>query len=506
MANLITAMKNEQNFTYTENGAGTYSSTMSGILDLFGLGAAYRTRSEQDCLSLFAKAWAEDQTLALKCLFYLRDIRGGQGERRFFRVVLNDLAKTNPNAVRRNLENIVEYGRWDDLYCLMGTSLEKDVFALFQKQLKLDMTCKTPSLLAKWLKSENASSAETKRLGTKTRLALGISAREYRKMLSKLRQKINIVERLMSSNRWDEIEFDKIPSRAGFIYKNAFARRDIIKAKYERFMKNEKTKVNAAALYPYEVVHQLMQTTHSWSWPTANQISDLDRAVLNKYWANLKDYINGANLNALAIVDTSGSMNGTPIEVAVSLGMICAERCSGPYHNHFLTFSIKPRLQELVGDDFVAKACNLVSADWDGNTNLEAAFDLVLNTAIKNKLSQKDLPETLIVISDMEFDSCVCDNSYRSDSYCYWRRASTNPKTLMETMEQRWRNAGYKMPKLVFWNVNARNDRIPMKIQDGVSFVSGFSPVLFEQVIKGKTAWDLVLDKLLSERYEAITV
>ena len=503
MTNFIDALKNTQNFTYTENGAGTYSSTMSGILDLFGMGGSYRTRSDEDCLRLFNKAWAENQTLALKCLFYLRDVRGGQGERRFFKVCLHNLAITNPDVVRRNLENIAEYGRWDDMYCLMETSLEGDVFALFKKQLKLDMSCKTPSLLAKWLKSENASSAETKKLGAKTRAALGLSARDYRKMLSKLRQKINIVERLMSSNQWDKIEFDKIPSRAGFVYKNAFARRDIIKAKYEAFMKDENTKVNAKTLYPYEVIHEVMHTPGYNSWYSS--MSTVDRAALNKYWDNLVDYINGMEFNGLVMADTSGSMAGTPIEVAISLAMMCAEKCSGPYHNHFLTFSIQPKLQEIVGNDIVDKVRNLEKAAWDGNTNIEAAFDLLLNTAVKNDLSQDEIPQTLVIVSDMEFDSCVCDNSNcPRDRWVYWRNSSVNTETLMETMKNRWANAGYKMPNLCFWNVSARNDRIPMKIQDGVSFVSGFSPVIFEQIIKGKTAWDLVLDKLLSKRYEAV--
>ena len=503
MANFIDALKNTQNFTYTENGAGTYFSTMSGILDLFGMGGAYRTRSNEDCLRLFAKAWAEDQTLALKCLFYLRDVRGGQGERRFFKVCLHNLAMTNPDVVRRNLENIAEYGRWDDMYCLMGTSLENDVFALFRKQLKLDMSCKTPSLLAKWLKSENASSTETKRLGAKTRVALGLSARDYRKMLSKLRQKINIVERLMSSNQWDKIEFDKIPSRAGFVYKNAFARRDIIKAKYEAFMKDENTKVNAKTLYPYEVIHEVMNTPGYNGW--YNGMSSVDRATLNKYWDNLADYINGMEFNGLVMADTSGSMNGTPIEVAISLAMMCAEKCSGPYHNHFLTFSIEPKLQEIVGNDIVDKVRNLENAAWDGNTNIEAAFDLLLNTARRNHLSQDEIPQTLVIVSDMEFDSCVCDNSCRPTNRWGWGRSGhVDSETLMETMKKRWANYGYKMPNLCFWNVNARNDRIPMKIENGVSFVSGFSPVIFEQIIKGKTAWDLVLDKLLSKRYEAV--
>ena len=503
MADFIKVMKNEQNFTYTENGAGTYSSTMSGILDLFGLGGAYRTRDNQDCIRLFDKAFAEDQTLALKCLFYLRDVRGGQGERRFFRVVLKNLAIEYPEAVRRNLDNIAEYGRWDDMYCLVGTPLEKEMFAALEKQLRLDMTCKTPSLLAKWLKSENASSKETKALARKTREAFHLSARDYRKILSKLRAKINVLERLMSANRWDEIEFDKIPSRAGFIYRNAFARRDIIKAKYEKFMTSDDTKVNAKTLYPYEIIHQML-SGHGWSWPSADQIPALDRKTYQKYWENLADYINGMAFNGLAMVDTSGSMTGTPIEVAVSLGLMCAEKCSGPYKNHFMTFSSQPRLQEVIGNDITAKVCNLIKAGWQMNTNIEAAFDLILDVAKRNHLSQDEIPENLVIISDMEFDSCVTTASY-SGTYDYWNsKTSVSKETLFESMRKKWAAYGYQLPKLVFWNVDARNDRIPMKVEGNITYVSGFSPVLFEQIVKGKTGWDLVLDKLLSKRYEAV--
>lgn len=484
MADFLNAIKDEQNFTYTENGAGSYKSTMSGILDLFGLGGAYRSRSNEDCIRLFKKAWAEDPTLALKCLFYLRDVRGGQGERRFFRVVLHDLAITHPEVVCRNLDNISEYGRYDDLYCLMDTPLEKDVFEFIKNQLKLDMVSKTPSLLAKWCKSENASSKETKRLGTKTRMALGISAREYRKMLSKLRAKINIVERLMSANRWEDIEFDKIPSRAGFVYRNAFAHRDIIKAKYESFMKSDDTKVNAKTLYPYEIIHQIFDNYRA---------SALDIAVYDKYWENLSAYIAEMKLNALAVVDTSGSMynmNRTPIEVAVSLGMLCAEKNVGPYHNHFLTFSASPRLQEIKGDNIYDKVRNLEQADWGFNTNIEACFNLMLDVAKKNHLTQNEIPHNLIIISDMEFDRCITD-SHRKE-------------TLFETLEKRWATAGYELPGLIFWNVNARHNLIPMKTEGRVTYVSGFSPSLFESIVKGKSGWDLVLDKLLSKRYEAV--
>lgn len=386
----------------------------------------------------------------------------------------------------------------------METSLEGDVFELFNKQLRLDMSCKTPSLLAKWLKSENASSKETKKLGYKTREALGLSAREYRKMLSKLRAKINVLERLMSANRWDEIEFDKIPSRAGFIYRNAFARRDIIKAKYEKFMTSDDTKVNAKTLYPYEIVHQIF-SDRGWSWPSADQIPALDRKTYQKYWENLADVLKGYSFNGLCMCDTSGSMTGTPIEVAVSLALYCAEKCSGPYKNHFMTFSSQPRLQEVIGSDITAKVCNLVKAGWQMNTNIEAAFDLILDVAKRNHLSQDEIPQNLIIISDMEFDSCVTTASYSDRYSSYWSpKTSVNKETLFESMRKKWAACGYKMPSLCFWNVDARNDRIPMRVENGITFISGFSQTLFDSIMKGKTGWDLVLDKLLSERYKAV--
>lgn len=230
---MLNGLKNATNYTVTENGAIAHKTTRSDLLDMFAMGAAMRNRTDADVMLMFRKAFEENPVYALKCLFYIRDVRGGQGERRFFRVVIRDMAKQDSmrEAVRRNMENIAEYGRWDDLYAFVGTPLENEAFALIKKQLALDVQCKTPSLLAKWLKSENASSKETTRLGNITRRHLNMTHKEYRKVLAVLRTRINIVEKLMSENRWEEIEFDKIPSKAGLIYKNAFARRDIIKAK-----------------------------------------------------------------------------------------------------------------------------------------------------------------------------------------------------------------------------------------------------------------------------------
>ena len=257
MNTFLNGLKEETNFGYTENGAIKRNTTNSNLLDLFAMGAAMRNREEEDCILMFQKAYKENPVYALICLFYIRDVRGGQGERRFFRTVVRYLAKTETEAVRRNMEYFAVYGRWDDLYCLVDTPLEAEMFTFLKRQLALDVQSKTPSLLAKWLKSENTSSADSRALATRTRKAFGMTSKQYRKTLSVLRTKINIVEKLMSENRWDEIEFDKIPSRAGLIYKNAFARHDIERLKanpeaqtYEAFIKDENTKVNAKVLYP----------------------------------------------------------------------------------------------------------------------------------------------------------------------------------------------------------------------------------------------------------------
>lgn len=214
------------------------------------------------------------------------------------------LANNDPDVVKKNIDNVSEYGRWDDLFALMDTKLEDYMLFKVKEQLALDMDCKTPSLLGKWMPSENASSRDTKKLANKIRKYLKMTHKEYRVMLSELRKKINIVERLMSANRWEKIEFDKIPSKAGLIYKNAFARRDLIAKKYKEFIKSESTKVNAKALYPYDVVAKAIQATSRYN---RNELDDIDRAAIEKYWNNLPNYFkNDTEDNSmLCVIDTS---------------------------------------------------------------------------------------------------------------------------------------------------------------------------------------------------------
>lgn len=497
MNKFLNGLTDATNFGYTENGSLTHCSTKSALLDMFAMGAAYRTRSDEDCILLFKNAFEENPVYALKCLFYLRDCRGGQGERRFFRVCLKWAAENYTEEIKRNIKNIPLFGRYDDLYVFVGTPLEETAFNTIKEQLALDVQCKTPSLLAKWLKSENTSSKNSRKLAQRTREYLGMTHKQYRKTLSILRERINVLERLMSAGKWDEIEFDKIPSRAGMIYKNAFARHDLERVKSEKevqtyadFAKDDTKKVNAKTLYPYECVNEAKKCYY-------RDLDDPIRLVTNKSWDNLADYFENASFNGLAVVDTSASMTWHgpvyPIDVATSLGIYCAEKAQGPFAGHYISFSRNPRLIKVEGVDFVDKVRRIREADLCENTNIEGVFDLLLNTAIMNNCKQEDLPENIIIISDQEFDA----------ARGYYGR-SQNTQTLMESIEQKWLAHGYDMPKLIYWNVQARQNNIAMIPKDGVSFVSGFSPSIFQQIMSGKTSFDLMYEVLNQERYSVI--
>lgn len=486
MNTFLNEMTNKANFGLTENGAVKHLHTKSAVLDLFALGGAYRKRSEDDCILLFKNAFAEDATLALKCLFYLGDCRGGQGERRFFRVCFHWFAQNYPNHATELIEHIPTFRRWDDvLYATKGTRVQDAALSLIKHQLALDVESQTPSLLAKWLPSENASSEVTRKMGTIVREYLGMTHRQYRKTLSILRSRINIVEKLMSEGRWDEIEFDKIPSRAGIIYKNAFARRDIIAKKYEAFAKDTTTKVNAEVLNPVDIAERVFSYKFSMNDKT-------DRAILQKYWDNLKDYYNGRQENGIAVVDVSGSMRGTPMNAAVSMGAYIAERGHGPFANHFITFSAHPSLVKFEGVDIADKFTRAKKADWGYNTNIEAVFDMLLKTATAEGVKPEDIPETLYVFSDMEFDEGLSVSSNEGEV-----------ETLLERIAKKWAAVGYELPRVVFWNLDARTDNIPAT-GGRFSYVSGFNMNMIEQILSGEDGYSLMLKKLLSERYEVI--
>lgn len=494
----IQKLRERNNYTITEKGGVAYKSTLSAIYNLFAFGGAYRSRSDEDCILLFKNAFEENKNLALKCLFYLRDVRGGIGERRFFRVCFNWFAKEYPEIAKDFIEKIPYYGRYDDLYYLVDTPLEEEMFSFIKNQLKTDIKSLSNSektgisLLAKWVKSENASSKETKELAEKTRKYMNLSHKQYRKMLSYLRTRINILEKLMSENRWDEIEFDKIPSKAGLIYRNAFARNDITAKRYASFIADKNTKVNAGTLYPYEIVNKV--TSRIKQPFNSLKISATERETLQKYWDNQIDYLEGKRCKMMCVVDTSGSMTWSskgkiqPIDVAISLGMYCAERIGEPFKDYFISFSSHPSLIKIEGVDFVDKVKRIYAENLCSNTDLAAVFELLKNIYLDGEVKAFDLPDTLVVISDMEIDEGS-----------YWH-SSEQIQTEMDKIRADWASMGLNLPKLVFWNVNARRNLV-LDSGDGISLVSGCSPIVFKTLMSGKSSIDLMLEILLSDRY-----
>lgn len=494
MNTMLNGLRAAGNTARTENGALVRRDTGSKVLDFFSKGGALRNTSASVAQNLFSDAWAENPELALKAMFYFRDVRGGQGQRGAFRNQLTWLANVAPETVRKNIGLIAEYGRWDDIYALVGTKVEADAFGVLTEQLQADMRAAVNdqpiSLLAKWLKSENASSQTTKALARKTRKALGWNSKQYRKVLSTLRNKLDVVETKISAKEWEGIKYQAVPSQAMMKYRKAFRKNDEDRfARYMDAVTSGEAKINAATLYPYQIVER------AFNHDNAQELDAL--------WNALPDYVAGSEENSIAVVDTSDSMSWhgtTPRDVAVSLGMYLAERAKGPYKDHFITFSQRPQLQRVIGNTIVDKARNLFQAAWDGNTNIEAVFDLILDIAVKNRLAPEDMIQKLYIISDMQFDQATGNG---------WSRDNVN-RGLFDTIRARYESAGYQLPQLVFWNVDARdNTNTPMSLDDrGFVNVSGFSPSIFKNLMDNKflDAYGMMENVLQSDRYAALKV
>jgi len=508
---LSSALKKNKVRTKTENGENAYKSTGSDLLNFFVRGSVMRKSDKEEIYSLFDKAFLENKKLALKALFYLRDIRGGQGERRAFKAILKELSFRHPEYIRKNLDLISFYGRYDDYYALFDTPIEKEVALYLKNQILKDLENEKPSLCAKWLKSENASSDETIRLAKKTINHFGWSERKYRKILSKLRKKIDVVERKMSNNHWSKIEYDKVPSKATMKYIDAFYRHD--KEGYENFQNDvqsgEKT-INADSLYPYEIVREIEEIIYDDNglaryFFKANSNKYLAEVkeenmvkikTLEEQWKALKDYVKEDSENVLCVADVSWSMEGLPMQVAVSLSMYFAERAKGPYKNHFMTFSKKPEMVEIKGSNILDKIYNIEKSDWEMNTNLEAVFDLILEKAVENNVIQSEMPDKIMIISDMEFDKATS--------------SSTNSKeVLFEKVRKKYKKYCYELPELYFWNVDSRQNSFPVTQEtENTALISGFSPSVFKYILKGENInpYKLMLDILNSERYERVEV
>lgn len=488
-------LQNVNNKTVTENGANVYNTTGDALLDLFANIGSLRSRTDEEIQDKFAAAYAENPLLAMKMAFYTRNVRGGLGERRVSLVILDWLANNAPQALIKNLPFVQQFGRWDDFYTLIGTPAEGYMWTVISHQLLEDIRRynrgESISLLAKWLKSENASSKETKQLARYTIKKLGLTPKQYRQTLSKLRAYIDIVESKMSNNAWELIDFNTVPSKAMMNYRTAFYRQSpsLFEAYINRVEAGE-DKINSAALYPYEILERAELDYGYTSNHNAIFHIKEDR-VLEAQWNSLPNYVEEP-ANFLVIADTSGSMIGRPMATSISLAVYFAERNKGAFHNLFMTFSSKPKFVELEGNT-LAKKISCVRSIVD-STNLEAAFNLVLSTAIKSEVPQSDMPKALVVISDGEIDRFF----HYEDEWSF-----------LDAMFAKFARAGYIMPNVVMWNVASRADRYLDTLDNKhIQFISGSSPSAFKSLIRGAnfTAQELMLDVLSDPMYANIMI
>lgn len=391
------------NRSVTENGAVGYRTTGKALLDLNFAVSSLRGSSEAEIERRFAEACAEDVNSAIVWLFFARDVRGGLGERNMFRVGIRYIAREYPDKARRVLPLISEYGRWDDLLALCGTKVRGDVYKIVRDQLTADMRGmkegKPISLLGKWMPSENTSSPETRRLAGDIRNSLGITPRKYRLMLTALRKYLNVVERQMSSGKWQEITYSAVPSRANLLYNSAFLRHDEQRRReYLGKLEKGEEKINSSVLFPHDIVHQYM---------TNYRGTKAYDAALEAMWKGLPNTVE-EDRGTIVVADGSGSMTScvggsgvTALEVANALAIYFAEKLSGPFKNQYITFSSRPQLVNLAGGSSLkSKIDTALRHNEVADTNVEAVFDLILATAVRNKLSQKELPANILIISD----------------------------------------------------------------------------------------------------------
>lgn len=503
--NFANAMFREGSTKLTENGAFAYDSTAQGaLLDLFSQIGALRPRTDREIESKFAAAFREDKLLATKMLFYSGDIRqGGLGERRTFRICLRWLAENHPEIVNKNIELIPYFNRFDSWFVLCGTKCEKLMWENVAKTLAADMKAYNASvgakhvpvsLLAKWMPSENTSSVKTRQMAVKAQRALQLTPRKYRKMLSALRKHINVTERQMSAGEWGLIDYAKVPSYAMHNYGSAFAKHD--HERFDTYLKSVskgEVKINASVLYPYDLVEKYMNTREAGTYYGDCFVARNENAVVEAQWKAMPNYLTKP-VNAVVMADVSGSMRGRPMATSIGLATYFAQHNTGHYHNQYLTFTSEPKFINIhEGASLLECVKKVAEAGVGYSTNLEKAFMAILETAVNYRVPNNEMPKALVVISDMEIDKYMRPGRH-------W--------DFLDVMRKRFANYGYKLPKIVMWNVNARKDTVLSQSED-VIFISGQSASSFKslcQNLDGITAYDLMLQVLNGKAYEKVRI
>lgn len=491
-------MVNNNNITNTENGDKAYKSSLNGLSDLLFKAGVMRSSSYDEVIKIFIPALSENPLYAIRLLFYIRDIRGGQGCKNFFYKSMNYLMLFYPDIFNSCIQYIPEYGSWKDIFVLLSyakTNKDDNAYKFLMEYIKnqfikdlSDMKeNKSVSLLIKWLPSENTSSKETCMLAKDIRKYLNLNSKEYRKALSIGRKYIDVVERKIASKDYLNINYNIVPSCAMQKYRNAFIKND--NEHFTNYLNNiikGTGKVNARTLYPYDIVSKLTNHTGIFN---SNSINKNELTLLIEQWKALPDFFNGKKDNSIVIADVSGSMYGIPMCVCVSLAIYIAQRNTGLYHNKFITFSDQPTLVEL-SDNLIENLIKLKDANWNMSTNIDNVFKL-LYTSI-TPTNKHEIPSTIYIISDMQFNQCITGNN----------------KTVFERWKEKFNNIGLELPTIVFWNV-ASNDynNVPITINDnGAIIISGFSPSILSYIMGNSfnNTLELIENIVLSNRYKNI--
>ena len=527
------------NLTFTENGANALKSTTSAVLDLFVKAPSMLKPNDDDIeelKSLIRSAIEEDPQLTLKCIFYLGDIREGAGVRKVFTESIRLLAKEYPKMLKFVLPQIPEFSRWDVLVkALLYTDFEDALTGIIRYQLETDLESTAPSLCAKWLPSPSSSSKNTRKLGRRLSHLLNFSGKKltgdpdidkeikkedniiFSKILTRLRKDLDIVEHYIATIDYDKIDYSKVPSVALNRYQSLFLKYD--KARFMKWVYEAaegKAKINSKRLYPFEIIKNILDNSlHFLYIRNENRISMTKAFLADAQWKNMEDVIEGKELNWLVMADVSGSMedyDNIPIATSIATAIYCAEKTQGVFHNKFMTFSKKPEIVDIKGDTICEKVENAYRANWGFNTDLEKAFDLILEVAVNNKLKQEELPQTLLIISDMEFDEARGQ---------YYYHDNEDSKTLFKEIQEKFNKYGYEMPTCVFWNVNA-DVKFPVDSEEkGCILLSGYSNNNFRALLGADliqeephliditekvtvTPYESMVSILNSERYEKI--
>ena len=478
MSTFANAVRNQE--ARTENGMKARASTSNACVDLFfKIGASRGKNIVPD----FTAAYVQNRDIASRIALWVRDSRGGAGERKLFRDIVLELNKTDSDRALAMIRKVPELGRWDDLLIFdKDSAAEAVAFTLIKDALDAKN-----GLCAKWMPRKGEQAA-------RLRSFLGWSPKRYRKTLVSMTK---VVEQNMCANDWDNINFNHVPSVASARYKKAFARHT---EKYKEWTAalvstdpkvKETVKVNAGAVYPYDVLKGLISIGYGANYNKAN----LDH--ITAQWDALPNFVGDANI--LPLVDVSGSMTCpaggygsksvvTCLDVAVSLGLYLADKNKGKFKDTFLTFSSNPDLLHLKGN-IVQKIKQMTTSAWQMSTDLHRAMDKILDVAVKAGVPQEEMPDMLLILSDMQFNQCT-----RMDH------------SAMEMIRHKYEVAGYKAPAIVFWNINAA-DNVPVKHDaSGVALVSGFSPSIVKSVLSADmdqfTPEGIMMKTIMNSRYD----